>query len=62
MLHSLGPFRLEPINFAAIEFSKEGARYSINLTQELRYHGCTTGMNAVAVGHGDVRLARGDTV
>ena len=35
MLHSLGPFRLEPINFAAIEFSKEGARYSINLAQEL---------------------------
>ena len=34
MLHSLGPFRLEPINFAAIEFSKEGARYSINLAQE----------------------------
>ena len=36
MLHSLGPFRLEPINFAAIEFSKEGARYSINLAQERR--------------------------
>ena len=34
----LGPFALEPINFGAIHFQKEGCRYSLNLTGELVGH------------------------